>query len=343
MEELEYIGIIDDMDLYDYIPLEWYEQPLFLILTSLIAAILIGVLLAKVTDTVAKRAQSKALAIRVIKQILLGALIIYEVVFVANQIDFLSGIIPIIMTGSTVLMASIGFAAQGVIANVLAGIAILLSKPFKMGDEIKLRLSEISGTIVSVNLRHTVILTHLNTLIMIPNSTMNNDSIENFSAGDQAYRQFIDFKVEFDSDIDAVIELVEDLVRVHPYNYNIPDDFESILYIRDMTEGGIELRLILETENKAKGYTMASDIRRSMLIEFPKRGIDMWRKNMAVLDAGDEEDEENSETSLFIGSLEKPNIAAGTSKNHGGGVKEKVIKETDKGWKARLKEIQKDQ
>ena len=61
-----------------------------------------------------------------------------------------------IFSGAGILAAIIGFAAQDALSNLVAGFFIVIFKPFRVGDYIKLD-KERSGIVDDITLRHTVI------------------------------------------------------------------------------------------------------------------------------------------------------------------------------------------
>ncbi len=74
---------------------------------------------------------------------------------------------------------SIGFALKDSFANVIAGVSIILLKPFKVGDYINLTTNQNGvdeGTIIKIDLRYTT-LEKNNTIIIVPNSIMNSNPI----------------------------------------------------------------------------------------------------------------------------------------------------------------------
>lgn len=64
---------------------------------------------------------------------------------------------------------ALGFALKDSISNMLAGVLILLYRPFSIGDKIK--ISGFEGEVISVDLRYTVINSE-NDKIFIPNSKL---------------------------------------------------------------------------------------------------------------------------------------------------------------------------
>ncbi len=86
----------------------------------------------------------------------------------------------------TALLAGLGiggialaFAAQDTVANVFGTITILLDKPFRMGDRIK--IGETEGTIDEVGFRSTRIRTLYNSIVTIPNSVVAKERIDNLT------------------------------------------------------------------------------------------------------------------------------------------------------------------
>lgn len=77
---------------------------------------------------------------------------------------------------------AIGFAFRDVLQNLLAGILILLTRPFVIGDQI--RAGEHEGTVEDVWVRATVLRTYDNERILIPNATLFTDKITVITAHD---------------------------------------------------------------------------------------------------------------------------------------------------------------
>eukprot|EP00471_Norrisiella_sphaerica_P003263 CAMPEP_0184490760 /NCGR_PEP_ID=MMETSP0113_2-20130426/18774_1 /TAXON_ID=91329 /ORGANISM="Norrisiella sphaerica, Strain BC52" /LENGTH=290 /DNA_ID=CAMNT_0026874807 /DNA_START=66 /DNA_END=935 /DNA_ORIENTATION=+ len=72
-----------------------------------------------------------------------------------------------------------GFAAQQTISNLISGVMILLSHPFKIGDHIE--AAGVSGWVLEVGLMHTYVNTDEHVRVMLPNSKVLNTNIINNS------------------------------------------------------------------------------------------------------------------------------------------------------------------
>ena len=98
---------------------------------------------------------------------------------------------------------TIGLALQGGLSNIAGGFVILVFKPFSVGDYIC--FSDFEGTVKSISLFYTKIITLDNRQIMIPNSTVASDAIIDNSAL-PTRRVDLTFGVSYDSDIDTVLQ-----------------------------------------------------------------------------------------------------------------------------------------
>jgi len=83
---------------------------------------------------------------------------------------------------------AIGFAFRDVLQNLLAGVLILLTRPFRIGDQI--RQGDQEGTVEDVWIRATVLRTYDNRRILIPNASLFTDKIEVITAYDKRRLQF---------------------------------------------------------------------------------------------------------------------------------------------------------
>lgn len=124
-----------------------------------------------------------------------------------------AGIVGIPTTSIITIIGScgvaIGLALQGGLSNIAGGIMILLFKPFEVGDYIN--ASSCEGTVLNINLFYTEIITVDNKKISLPNGTLSNNSITNYSALE--FRKVnLKFSASYDSDIDKVKKVINDVI-----------------------------------------------------------------------------------------------------------------------------------
>ncbi len=127
-----------------------------------------------------------------------------------------AGTVGIDTAGLAALVASagvaIGLALQGSLANLAGGIILLVTRPFKMGDYIG--GAGVEGTVEDIHLFYTHLVSVDNKLIMVPNGTLANGTITNYSAKDLR-RVDLKFSVSYEDDIKMVISEIEKIVANH--------------------------------------------------------------------------------------------------------------------------------
>ncbi len=84
----------------------------------------------------------------------------------------------------SVISVIVGFAAQSTLGNLIAGISLLLYRPFKVGDRLQVTAPTglETGVVESINLGYTVLKTEGNRRVVIPNSVMAGQTTINLSS-----------------------------------------------------------------------------------------------------------------------------------------------------------------
>lgn len=107
----------------------------------------------------------------------------------------------------------IGFALKDIVQNFLAGILILVNRPFRLGDQI--RSGEHEGTVEDIQVRATLLRTYDNRRVVIPNSELFTNRVVVNTAYDTV-RLSIDFTVPSTEDLTPIRRLILDTVRDVP-------------------------------------------------------------------------------------------------------------------------------
>jgi small conductance mechanosensitive channel len=98
---------------------------------------------------------------------------------------------------------TLGLALQGSLSNLAGGLLILILKPFRVGDYIVENSTKCEGTVVSIDIFYTRLLTVDNKSVVIPNGTISNTSLVNVTEHDKR-RVDIPLSVAYGSDMDKV-------------------------------------------------------------------------------------------------------------------------------------------
>ena len=133
------------------------------------------------------------------------------------------------LTGLAALVASagvaIGLALQGSLSNFAGGFIILLLRPFKVGDYIETGIY--GGTVEEIGLFYTNLVTIDNKLILIPNGTLSNGSLINYSAKEKR-RVDLKFSVGYENDLMHVKDVLTSIINKHPLILKEPEPFVGV-------------------------------------------------------------------------------------------------------------------
>ncbi len=176
---------------------------------------------------------------------------LYAVVFItsASIVGFqVTSLVTILGTASL----AIGLALQGSLANFAGGVLILILKPFKVGDYIIENDKQCEGTVTSIDIFYTKLLTYDNRIIVIPNGNITSNSLINVTAVG-IRKMDLSVGVAYDSDLKKVKEVLEKVVTQNQY-YDATREMD--VFVDSFQDSCIKMgvRLFVASENywKAK-------------------------------------------------------------------------------------------
>lgn len=183
------------------------------------------------------------------------------------------------LAGLGILGFTIGFALQEIMQNFVAGMILLVQQPFDIGDFV--RTSDYTGTISAINMRTTEIKTLDGRLVIIPNSSVLSNPIENFSRADQL-RVELPVGVGYETDLDmAKAAILEALPNVKGY---LAEPAPSIIY-HSFGESSIDMDIrfwikteennLFDAKDEAVILTKRALDAKGVNIPFPIRTIQM--------------------------------------------------------------------
>ena len=151
-----------------------------------------------------------------------------------------------------VFSAVVGIVLAPIIGNVISGVFILSEQPYEIGDMIELGDTETKGFVENVTLVYTKVVTLDNTFMVLPNGTMRERDVINYSAEDTRIRMTLDVGVTYESDVDVARKQMEAAARAVEEVINGGPDIRvgsarypasPTCYIREFGESEVSLRL----------------------------------------------------------------------------------------------------
>lgn len=166
----------------------------------------------------------------------------------------------------TAMAFSIGMALQGSLSNFAGGVMILLVKPFKIGDYIE--GGGFSGTVDDIQLFNTVLKTPDNKRIVIPNSSLSNSGITNYSTFDTR-RVDIVFGVDYKEDLHNVKNILSEIINLHELVLKDPEPFVRLTEL-NASSIDFSVRAWTKTEDY---WTVRFDLLEQVKDRFDKENI----------------------------------------------------------------------
>ena len=166
---------------------------------------------------------------------------------------------------------ALGMAMSGTVQNFAGGLILLAFKPFKVGEFIETQ--GVFGRVDAINIFHTKIVTTDKREITIPNGSLSNGTIDNYSSLNP-HRLSLKFRVPYGTDVDEVRSILLEMVKGQPkiLDENTPGAKKPKMYLNELCDSSIELKLrvwVLAQDYKKVTYWLNESIYK----ELPKHGI----------------------------------------------------------------------
>ena len=140
---------------------------------------------------------------------------------------------------------AIGLAVQGSLSNFAGGVVILLLKPFRVDDYIKVDNDDHEGTVKEIQLFYTKLSTPNNHVVIIPNGTLSNSSILNMSTLTER-RMDIKVGISYDADIRHAREAIMKVLEEDPAVLSSKD---RRVFVEELADSSINLNVRCWADN----------------------------------------------------------------------------------------------
>ncbi len=254
----------------------------FVFLMVIVMTILIIKLFRKIMDSNHRLKDLDPTQFTFIKHFLSGIVYFIGILSAVYTIPTFRNLVVSIFAGSGVIAIIIGFASQQAFSNIVSGIFIAIFKPFRIGDRIKLIGRETFGVVEDITLRHTMIRTFENKRIIIPNSVISNDIIENANIVEDKVCNYIEIGISYDSDEDKAIEIIRDEAMNHEF-FMDNRSFEEItageppvnVRVIGFGDSSVNLKAWVWSKDSLSGFKMKCDLNKSIKQRFDREGIEI--------------------------------------------------------------------
>ena len=193
-----------------------------------------------------------------------------------------------ILAGAGILGIALGFGAQSMVRDFLAGLFIIIENQYRVGDVIALD-NNIIGVVEEITLRKTVLRDLDGKVHHIPNGSF--AQVSNLTS--DYSRAHMDISVAYKEDLDEVMALINkvgmEMAEVSPWKEDIMEPIQVLgPGPNNFGASGIEIKVLGKTK-PMKQWDILREFRRRLKIAFDKQGIEIPFPQMSIWKRGSSE------------------------------------------------------
>ncbi len=269
------------------------ETPIsFLSILKLLGILILGFLIAKIyfklfTKLHKRRKDMSAVSIKVIAN--MGATLIFFVTFIIAMSSIGLSVANLAVLAGAISIG-VGFALRSVVSSIISGMVLLSENYIKIGDYVRIK-ETLTGKVMDIGFRATVIRTIDNIHILVPNSDLIDGQVINLTFEDRIRRIYIPFKVPYGSNVKKINSLVIEAVMASkiPLLRDIRSKKPTV-WMSAVGESFIELELLVWIEGirpstKSNLLILIYDTLSAEGIAQPHPQLDLHIKDRRMLNA----------------------------------------------------------
>jgi len=170
------------------------------------------------------------------------------------------------------LAIGVGFGTQNLLKNLISGVMLLIEKPIRIGDLVE--VDGVTGTVTSIGIRFSTIHGSQGTDTLIPNSSLVEHKLVNWTYSTPNVRKDIKITVGYNSDVKQVQDILLKLSNAHPSVIRTPS---PLVTLEDFGDNGLlfNLQCWMTVEAGLNVLQVLSDLRLQILAAFNAAGIEL--------------------------------------------------------------------
>ncbi|MFH1586509.1 MAG: mechanosensitive ion channel family protein [Candidatus Diapherotrites archaeon] len=218
----------------------------------------------------------------ILRRLALVGIYLAGIIIAGSLIPGFSGLGVSLLASAGILAVVVGLAAQQTLSNVIAGVSIAVSQPFRVGD--KLTIKDDYGEVEDITLRHTVINTWDNKRIIIPNSKISEEYITNYSIKDPKILGTLNIGISYDSNIDKARKIMLDEAKKNDNVMKVVKGKDSeflhkdeviLVRLTDLTDFAQNMRLYFWAQDQSTAKKTNYELTEAIKKRFDKEGIEI--------------------------------------------------------------------
>ena len=222
------------------------------------------------TRALSSRLKSRGVNADVIQMVARAYLVLGYIILGFMVLDILKVPLAAFAFVSGAVAIGIGFGAQNIINNFISGWILMWERPIKIGDF--LELGEVRGTVESINMRSTRIRRVDGVHLLVPNSSLLENTVTNRTLVDNLVRTSIRVGVAYGSDVQCVTDMLRLAATEHA---DVLKEPEASIIFDDFGDSALIFELdiwVHATEERGLRF-IRSDLRYRIDALFRESGI----------------------------------------------------------------------
>ena len=180
------------------------------------------------------------------------------------------------IAGAGVAGIAIGFAAKDTLSNIIAGVLLIIDRPFEIGDRIEVWSAPAGsaswGDVVEIGLRATKIKTTDNIVIIIPNNEIMKRDIVNYTINSSRIRVRVNIGVSYEADIRQAKDIIIAVARQMDWIAETP---APKVVVRNFSDSSVDLQLRVWIRNARQRMATISFVIDHVKDAFDQAGIEI--------------------------------------------------------------------
>ena len=172
-------------------------------------------------------------------------------------------LLPLI-AGLGVAGAGIALATQGVLSNMVAGLTIIFTKPYRVGEYIS--IVGVEGQVEAITLFNTALIHADRSRVIVPNRKVVGEILHNYGRIRQSE---IRVGIAYESDLSVALGAIGDLVGANP---RVLADPKPVIQVAALADAAVQIA-IKPWVAVADYGAIAGELNVSLVEEFRRRGI----------------------------------------------------------------------
>ena len=203
-----------------------------------------------------------------------GFIILATAIIIA--LDLLGVNVMPFIAGAGVAGVAIGFAAKDTLSNLIAGILLIIDRPFEVGDRIEVWSAPAGtatwGDVIDIGLRATKIKTTDNIVIIIPNNEIMLRDIINYTTITEKIRVRINIGIAYDADMQMAKDIILKVADTAAWVAKQPP---PVVVVKNFGDSSVDLQLRVWIDDARKRIHTISYITDRVKTVFDEQGIEI--------------------------------------------------------------------